>query len=153
MCVSIDYYIDRADPWRGGSRERVQEVRTPSPQDDTFEICLPHHSVKKSPCSVTLRLAAIFFQFLFFHLQWIWSARVTLRMYPSILVWNPTYNLKTYSGRSFAAHYFWILYPNLSKIQHHLTLLNVDSKSIFSWVLITADADFYCFIVVLHFWI
>ena len=66
--------------------------------------------------------------------------------------WNPTYNLKTYSGRSFAAlnHYFWILYPNLSKIQHHLTLLNVDSKSIFSWVLITADADFYCFIVVLR---
>ena len=57
-----------------------------------------------------------------------------------------TYNLKTYGGRSFAAaapvQCFGIRYPNLSKILHHLTLLNAGSKSTFSLVH-TMNADFY----------
>ena len=37
------------------------------------------------------------------------------------------------------SHRCGILSPNLSKILHHLTLLKVDSKSIFSWVLTPDD--------------
>ena len=37
------------------------------------------------------------------------------------------------------SHRCGILSPNLSKILHHLTLLKVHSKSIFSWVLTTDD--------------
>ena len=58
------------------------------------------------------------------------------------LLWNLTYHLKTCGERSadqlrHLRHRCGIFYHNLSKIIHKLPLLNIDPKTIFSWLFAT----------------
>ena len=82
-----------------------------------------------------------------------------LRSSAETLLWNPTYDLKTYCGRSLvvAASLLWISSSPVCQILHQLTLLKVEVKK--RWFLsqkasflecLLTDADFYCFIAVLQ---